>query len=256
MFFILNPWEEWNKSVTFIVLDSPFFVDGINKNEAAPGFIIFTTEPRFDEVHQLSSNHVISPLKLASDAKTANEHSGICPASLIVCYMLIKFSFRVIGKMSSLNSGISQSNHCNNLRVIAFKKPTIGLTHEVFIIGNSIIGEEIIKIVFATNKFLAMVKNITSEFNHDAICLNIDKRLAYCLLHDGTYSLERCRKSEISFCRSGETSFLGFLSFSSALSMKFSASSPVRIGTALIGVAIFISFLLQSYEYKTSYTRL
>ena len=79
---------------------------------------------------------------------------------------------------------------------------------------------------------------------------------AHCLSHEGTVSRERRIISSIFFSCSSESIRRGLRSFSSAWRTKSSAKAPVRIGTALMGVAISVSDLntkIHHYIEQTKY---
>lgn len=92
----------------------------------------------------------IHSLKITAHPQSSYQYRGICSALFIICNVFMEMPFGIILHMCSLNTCISKSNHSDNLSVIPIVKPTISLAHKIILIGNNIIGEEIVKVVFPT----------------------------------------------------------------------------------------------------------
>lgn len=160
---IINPREQRPESIPLIILYRVLIVDSIHKYKTASSFVVIALEPVLYEIHYLCSGLILCPLEIDADTKTSNQDTRICPSLLAIGYTGVQFSTRIILQMRGLYTGICKCNHSHNLCHIIPEHSAISLAHEFFLIGNRIIGEEIIKIIIATGERLTMREHLFGD---------------------------------------------------------------------------------------------
>ena len=143
------------EAVLLVVVKRFGTVEGIDDEETAPRAVVGADE-HFDEVHDGCS--VALTCEVAAGSETADEYGGETLEGLVAQVGVVKellFVFvsdavgqsdAVVGKRESGDDGVG----------LTFETEQIGLAEQPALVDETILGEEFIKVSFATTEWLAL----------------------------------------------------------------------------------------------------
>ncbi len=143
------------KTVLFVVVKRLRAVQSIDYQETATSAVI-GAEEHLDKVHDGSA--IALSCKGAAGAETTDEHSGETLQRLIAQVCIIKELFLVFvsDTVSKTYAVVGERESCNDGIRLTLEAEKIGLAEQLALIDKTILGEELVKVSFATTERTAL----------------------------------------------------------------------------------------------------
>lgn len=138
-------------------------IHSVHQYETAARLIVGTYEPILYKIYNLCTYAKLSSLISLVYSQASYKNSRIITSLFIVSDGFMKMPLGIVRQMSGLNTCIGKCNHGHNAFVIGIVKPTVSLTHKVFLIGKRIISKKIIQIIHTTIERNAVTKYMFVE---------------------------------------------------------------------------------------------